>query len=87
MHRNQSWSHARYYTAYEQFHINVDSDKNGIPISGKQHSMTDICSNDSGARFTKYLTIYRKIILSSSQDQLTIVTFKHAKIVLTNSVS
>ena len=28
-----------------------------------------------GARFTKYLTIYRKIIFSLSQDRLTIVTY------------
>ena len=30
--------------------------------------------HSAGARFTKYLTIYRKIILSLSQDRLTIVT-------------
>ena len=34
------------------------------------------------AQFTKYLTIYRKIIVSLSQDRLTIVTYNVLKLLL-----
>ena len=39
-------------------------------------------SSSPAARFTKYLTIYRKIIVSLSSDRLTIVTSKVLKFLL-----
>jgi len=35
-----------------------------------------------GAQFTKYLMIYRKIIVSLSQDRLTIVTYNVLELLL-----
>jgi len=36
----------------------------------------------SGVRFTKYLTIYRKITLRLSQDELTTVTYNMLRVLL-----
>jgi len=46
--------------------------------------ITKICNSiqKSGARFTKHLTIYQTIILTLSQDRLTLVTYNVPRFLL-----
>ena len=56
----------------------------GATSHSKQGYTETFVTTDPGARLTKYLTIYHKIILSLSQDRHT--SLKRAKISLRNIV-